>query len=124
MADVIATVNALPPAVRAGWVIWVAWAAAQVLWYRRGRAEALAAKAPAPPAARRRPEPRPGPRSEPKAAGQEPTAASAAGQPASSLPAIDLSDIVAAAERSSARDERAARQAGSILGLDPRPSAN
>ena len=128
MADVITTVNALPLAIKAGWMIWMAWAAAQVTWYRRARVAAAAAQASTPPVARRRPEPRPAPRSEPRPVRQEaaatPAAMPAPTEPASPLPAIDLSDIVAAAERSSARDERTTHQAGSILGLDPRPSAN
>jgi hypothetical protein len=125
VADVITTVNALPLAIKAGWLIWVAWAAAQALWYRRARVAGSVAQAPVAPAARRRPEARPDPRpelrSERRSVRQEAAAPSAPPEPASSLPAIDLSDIVAAAERSASADAGTSRAGGSILGLDSRP---
>lgn len=129
MADVITTVNALPLAIKAGWLIWMAWAAAQVLWYRRARVAGSVAHASVPPVARRRPEVRPDPRPElrseprpePRPVRQEAASTPEPAEPASSLPAIDLSDILAAAERSPSADAGASRAGGSILGLDPRP---
>jgi hypothetical protein len=125
----MAFVNTLPLAVKAGWVVWIAWAAAQVMWYRRARVAAPVVPAPkAAPVARRRPEPRPDPRPEPRpeprAVRQEAAPASAQEEPTSSLPTIDLSDILAAADRSSAREQSTPHHPGSILGLDPRPSSN
>lgn len=126
MADVIGTLNALPPAIKAGWVIWLAWAAAQVMWYRRARVAAPAVKpATPPPVARRRPESRPEPRPEsrpetrpePRPVRQEAKPASSPAAADVSLPSIDLSDIVAAAERSSARDAGTPHPSG-ILGLE------
>jgi hypothetical protein len=117
MVDVITVVNELPPAIKAGWMIWIGWAAVQVIWYRRAHVAAMQAAMPRvvqpatpPPAPRRRPESRPVRRD--------------AAAPVAALPAIDLSDIRAAAEGSSMEDEDAPQLAGSILGLDPRPSAN
>ena len=117
MVDVITVVNELPPAIKAGWVIWIGWAAMQAIWYRRAHVAAMQAATPRvvqpatpPPAPRRRPESRPVRRD-------------AAAPAAAPLPAIDLSDIRAAAEGSSMEDEDAPELAGSILGLDPRPSA-
>jgi hypothetical protein len=117
MVDVITVVNELPPAIKVGWMIWIGWAAVQVLWYHRAHVAATQAAmprvvqpSPPPPAPRRRPESRPARRD--------------AAAPAAALPAIDLSDIRAAAEGSSMADEDAPPLAGSILGLDPRPSAN
>lgn len=130
MADSMAFVNTLPLAIKAGWGIWIAWAAAQVMWYRRARvAAAPVVQAPKPaPVARRRPEPRseprPEPSPEPRAVRQESAPASPDAEPSSSLPMIDLSDILAAADQPSAREARLPRQTGSILGLDPRPSSN
>ena len=115
MADVIGTVNALPPAIKAGWVIWLAWAAAQVMWYRRARVAAPAVKrATPPPVARRRPESRP----EPHPVRQEAKPASSPAAADVPLPSIDLSDIIAAAERSSARDAGTPHQSAGILGLE------
>ena len=126
MADSMAFVNTLPLAIKAGWGIWIAWAAAQVMWYRRARvAAAPVVQAPKPaPVARRQAEPRPEPRPEPRAVRQESAPASPDAEPSSSLPMIDLSDILAAADQPSAREARTPRQTGSILGLDPRPSSN
>lgn len=128
MADVITTVNALPLAIKAGWMIWVAWAAAQVLWYRRARVAGSVAQVSVPPVARRRPEARPDPRPEtrpePRPVRQEAASTPEPAEPVSSLPAIDLSDILAAAERSASADAGASRAGSSILGLDSHPSAN
>ena len=129
MADVITTVIGLPLAIKAGWLIWMAWAAAQVLWYRRARVAGSVAHVPVAPAARRRPEarpelrsePRPDPRPEPRPVRQEAASTPEPAEPVSSLPAIDLSDILAAAERSPSADAGTARAGGSILGLDSRP---
>ena len=119
MNDVIATVQALPLAIKAGWVIWMAWVAAQVVWYRRARVAATGTPsgqpATAPPVARRRPEPRPDLRPEPQPVRQDVAAASAA------LPALDLSVIF---DQASAPDDSTPQRAGSILGLDARPSSN
>ena len=119
MNEVIAIVHALPLAIKAGWVIWMAWVAAQVVWYRRARVAAAdtpaVQPATAPPVARRRPEPRPDPRPEPRSDRQEAAPATA------SLPALDLSMIF---DQASASDESTPQPAGSILGLDPRPSSN
>jgi len=122
VADSMAFVNTLPLAIKAGWGIWIAWAAAQVMWYRRARVVAApVVQAPKPaPVARRQAEPRP----EPRAVRQESAPASPDAEPSSSLPMIDLSDILAAADQPSAREARTPRQTGSILGLDPRPSSN
>jgi hypothetical protein len=125
VADVISTVNALPPAIKAGWVIWLAWAAAQVMWYRRARVAAPAVKPATPPVARRRPESRPEPRPEsrletrpePRPVRREAKPASSPAAADVSLPSIDLSDIVAAAERSSARDAGTPHPSG-IPGLE------
>jgi hypothetical protein len=122
VADVIGTLNALPPAIKAGWAIWLAWAAAQVMWYRRARVAAPAVKpATPPPVARRRPESRPEPRPEsrpePRPVRQEAKPASSPAAADVSLPSIDFSDIVAAAERSSARDAGTPHPSG-ILGLE------
>ena len=113
MVDVITVVNGLPPAIKAGWLVWIGWAAVQVIWYRRARVTGtqvvqaatprVVQPAPASPAPRRRPESRPVRRD--------------AAAPASTLPAIDLSDIRAAAEGSSMADEDAPQLAGSVLGL-------
>ena len=136
MADIITTVNGLPLVIKAGWLIWMAWAGAQVLWYRRARVAGSVAQASVPPVARRRPdvrpdprpelrsEPRPEPRAEPRPVRQEAAAPPEPAEPASSLPAIDLSDILAAAERSPSADAGTSRAGGSILGLDSHPSAN
>jgi len=35
----LAVVNGLSTFVKAGWVVWLLWCAAQVLWYRFGRSE-------------------------------------------------------------------------------------
>jgi hypothetical protein len=118
VADVIGTLNALPPAINAGWAIWLAWAAAQVMWYRRARVAAPAVKpATPPPVARRRPESRPETRPEPRPVRQEAKPASSPAAADVSLPSIDFSDIVAAAERSSARDAGTPHPSG-ILGLE------
>jgi hypothetical protein len=121
--EVIAIVHALPLAIKAGWVIWMAWVAAQVVWYRRARVAAAATPAvqpaTAPPVARRRPEPRPEPRPDPR---PEPRSVRQEAVPATaSLPALDLSMIF---DQASASDESTPQPAGSILGLDPRPSSN
>ena len=120
MNEVIAIVQALPLAIKAGWVIWMAWVAAQVVWYRRARVAATTTPAvqpaAAPPVARRRSEPRPDPRSEPRPDHQE-----AAPVTTSSLPALDLSVIF---DQASAADDGTPQQTGSILGLGPRPSSN
>ena len=118
MADVIGTVNALPPAIKAGWVIWVAWAAAQVMWYRRAHMPAPAVKSTPPPLARRRPEPRPASQPEPRPVRPQAEAASSPAVADEAPPPIDLSDIFAAADRSSARDADRPHQSGSILGLE------
>jgi hypothetical protein len=119
VADVIGTVNALPPAIKAGWVIWLAWAAAQVMWYRRARVAAPAVnRATPPPVARRRPESRPETPPEPRPVRQEAKPASSPAAADAALPSIDLSDIIAAAERSSARDAGTPHQSGTILGLE------
>jgi len=120
MVDVITVVNELPPAIKAGWMLLIGWAAVQVIWYHRARVAATqVVRAPTPrvvqpamppPVPRRRSEARPVRRD--------------AAAPAAALPAIDLSDIRAAAEGSSMEDEDAPELAGSILGLDPRLSAN
>jgi len=117
MVDVITVVNELPPAIKAGWMIWIGWAAVQAIWFHRARLAATEAVQPRvvqpvmpTPAPRRRPESRPVRRE---------TAA-----PAAALPTIDLSDIRAAAEGSSMADEDVPQMAGRILGLDQRPSAN
>jgi sRNA-binding protein len=129
MSDVIALVGGLPPAITAGWMIWMAWMAVQVMWYRRARVATTKAARPAavaPAVARRDAAPRPTREAAPRPAREEaprPAREDASALPAP-LPAIDLSDIRAAAERPSKAGDSAPQPAGSILGLDPRPSAN
>ena len=122
MNEVIAIVLALPLTIKAGWVVWMAWVAAQVVWYRRARVAGtttLAVQpAAAPPVARRRPEPRPDPRPEPQTVRPETVPAAAA---TAALPALDLSVIF---DQASAADDSTPQQTGSILGLDRRPSSN
>lgn len=48
MANLLASLNGLPAVVKVGWIVWMAWGTAQVLWYRRARlATAPLASAPA-----------------------------------------------------------------------------
>ena len=120
MVDVIAIVNGLPPSLKAGWMIWIGWATVQAIWFHRARIAATQGVQPATPRVMQPAMPSPAPRRRPES---RPVRRDAAA-PAATLPAIDLSDIRAAAEGSSMTDEDASQLAGSILGLDPRPSAN
>lgn len=142
MGNVIAVVNGLPPAIKAGWVLWMAWAVAQVVWYRRAHGGATRAAQPAAvaPVARRRPDTRLDSRADarsesradaraesrahaPAGASADTAPSDAAASVAAALPVVDLSDIRAAAEGPS-RSSDSAPPRGSILGLDPRPSTN
>jgi len=120
MVDVITVVNQLPPELKAGWVIWIGWAAVQAIWFHRARVAATQGVQPMTPRVVQPAMPSPAPRRRPES---RPVRRDAAA-PAAALPAIDLSDIRAAAEGSSLADEDAPQMAASILGLDSRPSAN
>jgi hypothetical protein len=59
---VLSSLNALPAAVKAGWVLWMIWGTAQVLWFKRARVTGpVVVSAPASAVAphRRRPAPPP-----------------------------------------------------------------
>ncbi len=111
MANVIASMNELPTEITIGWMLWLAWAAAQVIWYRRARTVIPAVQpAAAPRMPRRAAEP----------GGARPEKASG--------PALTTTDVSAAAEDQSSRtaettqtdspaDVSAASARGSILGL-------
>jgi len=124
MVDVITVVNQLPPELKAGWVIWMGWAAVQAIWFHRARVAATHGVQPIMPRVVQPTMPSPAPRRRPESRPVRRDAAAPAAAPAAALPAIDLSDIRAAAEGSSLGDEDAPQMAASILGLDSRPSAN
>ena len=110
MANVIASMNELPTEITIGWILWLAWAAAQVIWYRRARTAIPAVQPVAPPRMPRR-------AAEPRGARPE----------KASGPALTRTDVSTAAEDQSSRTETtqvySAADAGtasarrSILGL-------
>lgn len=56
MTEVVAIVDALPLSIRLGWAVWLGWAGAQVVWYRRAYVVARAVpSSPRPAVARPRP---------------------------------------------------------------------
>ena len=124
MVDVITVVNQLPPELKAGWVIWIGWAAVQAIWFHRARVAATQGVQPMTPRVVQPAMPSPAPRRRPESRPESRPVRRDTAAPAAALPAIDLSDIRAAAEGSSLADEDAPQMAASILGLDSRPSAN
>ena len=58
MADLAVLLNQLSTPIKVGWMLWLAWSAVQVLWYRRlPVAEPVLQPVPRPRLERRRPEP-------------------------------------------------------------------
>jgi hypothetical protein len=86
VANVIASMHELPTEITIGWILWLAWAAAQVIWYRRARTAIPAVQLAAPPRMPRR-------AAEP--GGARPETASG--------PALSRTDVSTAAEDQSSR---------------------
>jgi hypothetical protein len=57
VANLLTSLNELPLVVKIGWMLWMAWGTAQVLWFRRAHVmvpvATVSAPAPAAPARRR-----------------------------------------------------------------------